>query len=75
MVLDHLAAIFLFSGPLFYIGLFMALDPAGIPILTQSCRRLLTHNTVEARHPEISPRVRRAVRLTGVALVLLAIVI
>ena len=24
MVLDHLAAIFLFSGPLFYVGLFMA---------------------------------------------------
>jgi hypothetical protein len=65
----------LFSGPLFYIGLFMALDPAGIPILSQWFRRLLTHEIAEAGHPEISPRVCRAVRLTGVALVLLAIVI
>jgi hypothetical protein len=30
MVLEHIAAILLFSGPLFYIGLWMALDPAGI---------------------------------------------
>ena len=30
MVLDHIAAILVFSGPLFYIGLWMALDPAGI---------------------------------------------
>jgi hypothetical protein len=75
MVLDHLAAIFLFSGPLFYIGLFMALDPAGIPILSQWLRRLITHNTVESGHPEVSPRIRRAVRLTGVALLLVAIVI
>ncbi len=75
MVLDHLAAIFLFSGPLFYLGLFMAVDPAGIPILTQWFRRLLTREMVDGRHPEVSPRLRRAVRLTGVALLLLAIVI
>ena len=30
MVLDHIAAVLVFSGPLFYIGLWMALDPAGI---------------------------------------------
>ena len=35
MVLRHLAAIFIFSGPLFYIGLLMAVDPAGIPTLSQ----------------------------------------
>ena len=35
MVLRHLAAIFIFSGPLFYVGLLMAVDPAGIPTLSQ----------------------------------------
>jgi hypothetical protein len=35
MVLNHIAAIFFFSGPLFYIGLVMVVDPAGIAVLPE----------------------------------------
>jgi hypothetical protein len=35
MVLNHIAAILLFSGPLFYIGLVMVVDPAGIAALPE----------------------------------------
>jgi hypothetical protein len=35
MVLNHIAAIFFFSGPLFYIGLVMVVDPAGIAALPE----------------------------------------
>jgi hypothetical protein len=74
-----------FSGPLFYIGLLMALDPAGIPILSQwlvhSFRRFTQRlsgrhsEIVEPRYTEISHRARRILRLTGVGLLVFAIVV
>lgn len=41
MVLNHLAAIFFFSGPLFYIGLLLMLDPGGIASLPEVSGRAL----------------------------------
>ena len=85
MVLDHIAAILVFSGPLFYIGLWMALDPAGIAWLPELIVRVF-RNAVKSSggpasedigQPEqaaISPRLRRALRFAGVALLLFAIV-
>jgi hypothetical protein len=35
MVLNHLAAMFFFSGPLFYIGLLLMVDPTGIAALPE----------------------------------------
>ena len=58
MVLQHLAAILLFSGPIFYLGLWMAIDPAGI-----------TGGYFD------SSKLRRVVRMAGVALVLVAIAV
>ena len=86
MVLDHLAAIFLFSGPLFYIGLLMAVDPAGIPTLYQWLLRVFRHpeqrlgglpseEIVEPEYTDISRRARRVLRFAGVALLVLAIVV
>jgi hypothetical protein len=86
MVLDHLAAIFLFSGPLFYIGLLMAVDPAGIPTLYQWLLRVFRHfvqrlggvpseEIVEPEYTDISRRMRRVLRSAGVALLVFAIVI
>jgi hypothetical protein len=86
MVLDHLAAIFLFSGPPFYIGLLMAVDPAGIPTLYQWLLRVFRHfvhrlgglpseEIVEPEYTDISRRIRRVLRFAGVALLVLAIVV
>jgi hypothetical protein len=86
MVLDHLAAMFFFSGPLFYIGLLMAIDPAGIPTLYQWLLRVFRHclrrlsglppeAIIEPERTDISRRVQRALRYTGVALLVLAVVI
>ena len=84
MVLNHIAAILLFSGPLFYIGLWMVVDPAGILALpalvgrlsrelARSLGRLPSEDIVEqAATPR---RVRTALRLAGVTLLLLAIVV
>jgi hypothetical protein len=85
MVLNHIAAIFLLSGPLLYIGLLLAVDPAGIPTLSQWLLRVLRHvvqrlggrpsqEIVEPAHAEISGKARRALRCAGVALLVLAIV-
>jgi hypothetical protein len=85
MVLRHLAAVFIFSGPLFYIGLLMAVDPAGIPTISQWLLRVfktLVHrlaglpsqDLVEPDDAEISRTVRRALRFAGVALLVFAIV-
>ncbi len=82
MVLDHIAAIFLFSGPLFYAGLFMLIDPAGVLGLAEwvSC----VAGRPGGPHPEgngrpeqrgNARRLRTALRLAGLGLMLLAIVI
>ena len=83
--MNHIAAILVFSGPLFYVGLLMALDPAGIPTLSQwfvhlfrrFARRLSGRQSemVEPRYAEISRRTRRILRLTGVGLLVFAIVV
>ena len=86
MVLEHLAAIFLFSGPLFYLGLLMVVDPAGVPMLYQWLERVLRHfvrrlagvpaeRVLEHEYSDVSQRVRRVVRFSGAALLLVAIVI
>jgi hypothetical protein len=83
MVLDHLAAILLFSGPLFYIGLWMVVDPAGIARLLELLVRVLTNLTSgglrsgeirESENSAISRPVRTALRFAGVALLLIAVV-
>ena len=85
MVLNHLAAIFFFSGPLFFIGLLMAVDPEGIPTLSQWLLRVFRHfvqrlgglpseEIVEPEYSDISRRVRRVLRFAGVALLVFAIV-
>jgi hypothetical protein len=86
MVLEHIAAIFFFSGPLFFIGLLMAIDPAGIPTLSQWLLRVFRHfvqrlggcpseEIVEPEQTAISHRLRRALRFAGVALLVFAIVV
>lgn len=86
MVLNHVAAILLFSGPLFYVGLWMAIDPAGFARLpnlivrvprklVQTLGGLPSEETVEPERPAISQRLQTGVRFAGVVLVLLAIAI
>jgi hypothetical protein len=86
MVLDHMAAILLFSGPLFYIGLWMALDPAGIAWVPELIVRIFrnavkgsggpaSEDIVEPEQTGVSHRLRRALRFAGVALLLLAIAV
>ena len=85
MVLEHLAAILLFSGPFFWVGLWMAIDPAGIAMIlswfvrvSQNVVRkfggLTTQETAEPKYDDISRRTRMFLRLAGVVLVLFAIV-
>jgi hypothetical protein len=86
MVLDHMAAILLFSGPLFYIGLWMALDPAGIACVPELFVGVFrnavkgsggptSESIVESEQTAISHRLRRGLRFAGVALLLLAIAV
>lgn len=85
MMLNHIAAIFLFSSPLFYVGLLMAVDPTGILTLSEWLLRVFrnlvqrlagrpSQEIVEPDQAEISRRVRRALRCAGVALLVFAIV-
>src|ERR1039457_1079657 len=78
--LPELFAIFFFSGPLFYIGLVMVVDPAGIAALPElfahalrNFRRALggqpAQTIVELEQAGTSHRLRRTVRLAGLALV------
>ena len=82
MVLHHIAAIFFFSGPLFYVGLLMAVDPTGTLTLAEWLVRVFrdvwqrlgglpSHEIVELDRGQIS----RRIRLAGVALIVFAIVI
>ena len=85
MLLNHIAAMLLFSGPLFYLGLWMALDPSGIAALPQSIvgvsrqivRDLCGQQSGEIGElqPAIPRRLRIAVRFAGVVVVLLAIAV
>jgi hypothetical protein len=85
VLLNHIAAILVFSGPLFYIGLLMAVDPAGIPTLAQWLLRVFRHfvhrlrglsaELVEPEYPDLSRKAKRVVRITGVALLVFAIVV
>jgi hypothetical protein len=76
MLLEHAAAILLFSGPLFYVGLWMAIDPAGFAWLPESALRVfrnpLSDEAIE--QAAVSRRVRTALRVVGVTLLLFAIV-
>jgi hypothetical protein len=82
MVLEHILALLLFSGPLFYIGLWLAIDPAGIVTLPQDTLRgawRLVHNLAGrsagrvVEPASVSGRVRKSLRVAGVVLVLVAI--
>jgi uncharacterized ion transporter superfamily protein YfcC len=86
MLLSHVAGILLFSGPVFYIGLWMVLDPAGIAWLPEFGVRVFRNlvrslggrpaeEIAESEQTAISRRVRTHLRLTGVALLLIAIVV
>ena len=86
MVLDHIAAVLVFSGPLFYIGLWMALDPAGVAWVPELIVRVFrnavkgsggpaSEDIVEPEQTAISHRLRRALRFAGVALLVFAIVV
>jgi hypothetical protein len=84
MVLDHIAAILLFSGPFFWVGLWMLIDPAGfarLPELVVRVSRNLVHTLGGLPSEEIdeqaaiSRRLRTGLRLAGVALLLFAIVV
>jgi hypothetical protein len=84
MVRNHLAAILLFSGPLFYVGLWMVIDPAGVAWLPELLVRV-SRNVVrtlsgvpseEIVEPAaVSCRLRIGLRLAGVGLLLFAIVV
>jgi len=84
MVLKHVAAILLFSGPLLYVGLWMAIDPAGFAWLPELAVRV-SGNLVQSlggvpseeivEQAAISRRLRSGLRFAGVALLLFAIVV
>ena len=82
MVVEHILAILLFSGPLFYVGLWLAIDPAGLVTLPQDTLRaawILVHNLAGrsaqrgAEPAGVSGRVRNTLRVVGIVLVLVAI--
>ena len=84
MVWNHVAAILLFSGPLFYLGLWMAIDPAGIVRLPEFLFRFVRNAArreagvagqaaLEPARCEIPRRVRIGLRLAGVILLLVAL--
>ncbi len=86
MLLNHIAAVLVFSGPLSWIGLWIAIDPAGITALAdlilQGIRRMVGRldavpgkEGAEPDHVKTASRLRMRLRLAGVALVLFAIVI
>lgn len=74
MIVKHLAAILLFSGPLFYVGLWMAVAPAGCARLPRLLIRLLRNGRfIGPEHADISRRLQTAVRFAGIALLLFAV--
>ena len=82
MVWNHLAAILYFSGPLFYIGLWMLVDPAGITRIPEWVVRGLAprmragnDSWRESAVQADAFKMRTAVRVAGLAVLLLAIAI
>jgi hypothetical protein len=84
MLLNHIAAILVCSGPLLYIALWMLLDPAGIAGLIEfvvGVFRNLVRSLGGRPAEEVvelavgSRRLRTGTRLAGVALLLVAIVV
>ncbi len=84
MLLNHIAAVLLFSGPFLYLGLWLALDPAGVANIPRFVLRVARNvvqcfsgipaeQLIEPDDPPLSPRLRRTLRLTGVMFVLLAL--
>jgi hypothetical protein len=70
VVLNHLAAILFFGGPLFYIGLWMVLDPAPLTGVVGFVVR-----TFRPEQTEVSRRLKTGVRWAGVLLLLCAIAV
>jgi len=84
MVLEHLAVILFFSGPWFWFGLWMAVDPAGIAWLPEFLLRLYRNSRRRLAGPaaagilELDPAIasrqfRKVIRLAGVALAVFAL--
>ena len=67
MILNHLAAILFFAGPLFYCGMWMAIAPAG-------AARVIDFG-MQALRVETPGKTRTAIRWVGVVLALIAIAI
>jgi hypothetical protein len=63
VVLNHLAAILFFAGPLFYCGVWMVVDPAGLARLLE----------IVTRQAKTSRKIRAGVRCAGAVLMLVAI--
>ena len=83
-MLNHVAAVLVCSGPLFYAALWMLVDPAGVVGLAEFVVRVsrdLVHalgglpSEEIAEQAAISRRLRTGLRLAGVALLLVAIVV
>lgn len=84
MILEHLAAILFFSGPVVYVGLWMVIDPAGIAWLAEFVMRVFRSvarslsgqpSEIIVEQAYVSRRLRTGLRLAGVALLLFAIVV
>jgi hypothetical protein len=63
VLLNHLAAILFFAGPLFYCGMWMAIDPTGFANLLE----------LAFRRPEVTGKIRTGIRWAGVVMVLVAL--
>ena len=80
MVLNHIAALFFFSGPLFYLGLLLAIYPTGVATIPQWLfrevrRSVRTDLTAAPDYCALPRRFEKCMRAVGVVLLLIAIVI
>jgi hypothetical protein len=81
MILEHVAEILLFSGPLLYLGLWMAIDPAGVEWLAEFVVRVsriivrgLGGRSCEGFVERLAIS-RGRMRIAGAVLVLFAVVV
>ena len=85
-MLEHVAAVLIFSGPFFWVGLWMLIDPACVAMVPSWFAKVFkialervggfsSKRTVEQRHDGISRRTRMTLRVAGLVLVLFAIVV
>lgn len=70
MVLNHLAAILFFSGPLLYCGLWMAIAPTGFAKLIEFGIRMLR---LPWWRSDVPHRIRLGIRWVGIAVAVFAI--